>query len=128
MGLDGEWKPPQDWPESTPPLPGWVRGPDGRWTDAPVVDDITVVDSEDDITVVDDDIEVIDDGRAAQDDVPPTKPKSPGLGLTYSTEPVAVPMANDADGRMPRRALIAAVSAAVIAVMLGTGIVLLILL
>lgn len=35
MALDGGWNPPELWPESTPPLPGWVRGVDGRWS-APV--------------------------------------------------------------------------------------------
>ena len=37
MALDGGWNPPEMWPESTPPLPGWVRRADGRWSapDAP---------------------------------------------------------------------------------------------
>lgn len=42
MALDGGWNPPELWPESTPPLPGWVRGVNGRWSaptePAPVVD------------------------------------------------------------------------------------------
>lgn len=31
MDLDGQWNPPEQWPESTPPLPGWVRASDGSW-------------------------------------------------------------------------------------------------
>jgi hypothetical protein len=31
MDLDGSWKPPQDWPEATPPLPGWTRDSQGTW-------------------------------------------------------------------------------------------------
>lgn len=33
MTPDGRWNPPELWPESTPPLPGWERGADGRWFD-----------------------------------------------------------------------------------------------
>lgn len=33
MDLDGQWNPPEEWPEANPPLPGWVRGSDGRWFD-----------------------------------------------------------------------------------------------
>jgi len=32
MDLDGSWKSPEHWPESSPPLPGWTRGPDGLWS------------------------------------------------------------------------------------------------
>lgn len=31
MDLDGDWNPPEEWPESTPPLPGWTQTGDGRW-------------------------------------------------------------------------------------------------
>ncbi len=31
MDLDGSWKPPEVWPESSPPLPGWVRTGNGQW-------------------------------------------------------------------------------------------------
>ena len=31
MDLDGEWNPPELWPESSPPLPGWNRSDDGTW-------------------------------------------------------------------------------------------------
>ena len=31
MDLDGVWRPPEQWPEDTPPLDGWERGVDGRW-------------------------------------------------------------------------------------------------
>lgn len=32
MDLDGMWRSPEEWPEDYPPLPGWVRTPDGQWT------------------------------------------------------------------------------------------------
>ena len=31
MDLDGQWNPPESWPESSPPLPGWRRASDGSW-------------------------------------------------------------------------------------------------
>ena len=44
MDPAGGWKPPEQWPESTPPIPGWVRSSNGLWsephavTPAPVAD------------------------------------------------------------------------------------------
>lgn len=32
MDLEGSWNPPEDWPETSPPLPGWVRGESGSWS------------------------------------------------------------------------------------------------
>lgn len=32
MDQEGRWNPPEEWPDSNPPLPGWVQGSDGRWT------------------------------------------------------------------------------------------------
>ncbi len=31
MDLEGVWRAPEEWPEDTPPLQGWIRGDDGRW-------------------------------------------------------------------------------------------------
>ncbi len=31
MDQSGVWNPPEMWPESSPPLAGWVRKRDGRW-------------------------------------------------------------------------------------------------
>ena len=31
MDLDGVWRPPQEWPEDTPPVDGWRRHEDGSW-------------------------------------------------------------------------------------------------
>jgi len=31
MDLEGTWNPPEEWPETSPPLPGWVRGDGGSW-------------------------------------------------------------------------------------------------
>ena len=39
MDRDGGWNPPELWPESTPPLPGWVRNDKARWEAPPEVDD-----------------------------------------------------------------------------------------
>ena len=41
MDLDGLWRSPEDWPEDTPPLDGWIRQADGTWRapDIVVVDD-----------------------------------------------------------------------------------------
>lgn len=39
MDLDGQWNPPEEWPEATPPLPGWVRDADGFWTEPPELDE-----------------------------------------------------------------------------------------
>jgi hypothetical protein len=33
MDLEGQWNPPEEWPESSPPLPGWTRCVDGLWTE-----------------------------------------------------------------------------------------------
>ena len=34
MDLEGQWNPPEEWPESSPPLPGWTRDADGLWTES----------------------------------------------------------------------------------------------
>jgi hypothetical protein len=33
MDLEGQWNPPEEWPESSPPLPGWTRSAEGLWTE-----------------------------------------------------------------------------------------------
>ncbi len=35
MDSDGVWRPPEEWPEDTPPVEGWERHPDGRWKGPP---------------------------------------------------------------------------------------------
>ena len=42
MDLDGQWNPPELWPEASPPLPGWIRAADGNWH-APATDDDSAV-------------------------------------------------------------------------------------
>jgi len=32
MDSDGTWRPPHEWPEDTPPLPGWTRDEGGVWS------------------------------------------------------------------------------------------------
>ena len=129
---EGEWKPPEQWPESTPPLPGWTRNADGLWSneamnelDTPAEEDLAI-----DSPSISDDAPVtetprIDDAPVAE--TPPKSEASAGLGLTYSTDAVTG-IVESSTGPLPERAIRAAVAAAVIAAMLGTGIVLLILL
>jgi len=31
MDVEGVWNPPELWPESSPPLPGWTRDERGHW-------------------------------------------------------------------------------------------------
>lgn len=33
MDSDGTWRPPHEWPEDTPPLPGWTRDEAGVWSE-----------------------------------------------------------------------------------------------
>lgn len=40
MDLEGQWKPPEEWPEATPPLPGWTRGNDGKWFQPPFAENL----------------------------------------------------------------------------------------
>lgn len=48
MDLDGQWKPPEEWPESSPPLPGWIRDADGRWCE-PAPSDSEMVDTDESV-------------------------------------------------------------------------------
>lgn len=32
MDLDGVWRAPEEWPEDYPPIDGWIRGRNGRWS------------------------------------------------------------------------------------------------
>lgn len=133
MDLDGAWKPPQEWPESTPPLPGWRRNADGLWTN----EEIQEIRTEDSAPTVDIDLtqteaqpEQIEGSSIDEiEAVLQTEDVEHALGLSYATDAVATPsevLAQDA--LVNRSALIAAITAAVVASMLGAGIVLLILL
>lgn len=139
MDLDGEWKPPQEWPESTPPLPGWTRNADGLWTNqeieevqaAATTEDAARADVNIDLTALEADlIDPFEADRAnALAAVEAVSKPTVGLGLSYSTDAVATP--HDLSNAAPnhsRSAVLAAVGAATIACMLGAGIVLLILL
>lgn len=52
MDLDGVWRAPQQWPEDTPPLDGWIRSSDGQWH-APTPVSETEDDERDPVTIAD---------------------------------------------------------------------------
>ena len=134
MDLDGQWKPPQEWPESTPPLPGWIRNADGMWSNE-ALQNLPNTETEIREPTVEMNLEVVDltepttapavatPSPAATPSVTPDAPR-----LSYSHDAIASDHIVQDHPALPRRALTAAVTAAIIAVMLGAGIVLLILL
>ena len=132
MDLDGQWNPPESWPESSPPLPGWVRDNSGMWS-APTTGDLedTVVPT----------TRPVPEGSAAAEDSP-TIPALPTIqepvaaasmpSMKRTVEPSlrfaetqAAPQPDEEAARMMRRATNAAIIAAVTASMLAAGIVVL---
>lgn len=131
MDRDGGWNPPELWPETTPPLPGWVRNEKGRW-EAPVeiVDDSDTVPMID-LTVPANEPNVVYTPRHAAfgpvnpddpEEVADTEEQAPtaGLNLQYASPAATVQpahaVAEEPTGR--RTWLIAAVIAVVIALLL----------
>jgi len=88
MDLDGSWKPPESWPESSPPLPGWTRAVDGSWQ-APNENLSDVL--------VDVELEAAEAAHAAaeldetEEQAPPTRP-IPETASTPATPPTAAPV------------------------------------
>ena len=147
MDLDGSWKPPQDWPEATPPLPGWTRDASGAW--GPTVIGVEVdAENAPAATEVSDD-RIIDQARPIPDlanithsrEVPslstladPTLEATAGktpvtasqrpTSLTYSEAKFEAPPEVD-EQRAIRRALLAALVAAVTCSMLAAGLIVL---
>ena len=152
MDVDGQWQPPEKWPESSPPLPGWLRTSDGTWS-APIqspapADDPSLTASQDPPVAEPPRVTTarpaptapvpqvpptpVEPDRAVSiqkvPDAKPTEPVAePRIGLSYATQVEQFDV-ETADYDRNRRAFVAAVTAAVIAGMVGAGIVLLILL
>lgn len=150
MDLEGQWNPPEEWPEATPPLPGWTRSNDGLWsqpsfvrdlhddsnhstavapkqstTKRPVLDigssSIPSLDSLKDNA----EVQTVPERRIADDRrAGPTKAESV---LTFGDAIAHVPLADDRH-RVRRQAVMSATLAAVTASMLAAGLVLLLLL
>jgi len=136
MDLDGTWNPPEEWPDSNPPLPGWVQGNDGRWgppeepapkrhftrpvadVSNPVVSGTTEAATEPTPEVAH---EPAVEAASATPVTPPTQPV-PSLGFS---DAVAQPRTIETDRIERRRALVAAALAALLAVVLAGGLVVL---
>ena len=123
MDLEGGWNPPEEWPEATPPLPGWVRGDDNRWR--PPTDDEGAVREPSPSEVEAERRFTLTEGHTRK---PLAQQPAPRRTLRYSeavhrgeSEPVA-------DAAKARRALSAAALAAITASMIAGGMVLLLLL
>lgn len=167
MDLDGQWNPPEEWPESNPPLPGWTRGPDGLWSDPrlgldtdddlaaeldtdappntprrpqperPVIPSLESLQGEDVAPVVPEtpaderettaEAEPLVERRVSNEDRrgAPT-PRESALSFAEATANLSTTL--EADTRLRRQGLTAALLAAVTASMLGAGLVLLLLL
>ncbi|MFT7476560.1 MAG: hypothetical protein ACI81L_003515 [Verrucomicrobiales bacterium] len=145
MDLDGSWKPPQDWPEASPPLPGWTRDTQGTWgptaigveleaqvaagvttiADDPIVDPVRPIPDLSNITYSMEApnsrtlVEPIIDARLA---ATPLRPAS----LTFSEAEFEAPPKLHKQ-RTIQRALMAAVVAAVTSSMLAAGLIVLLL-
>jgi len=144
MDLDGDWKPPEQWPESSPPLPGWIRKSDGLWM-APTAPEVNPTSSTRPPIVEAPRVSGTANSptppsfeatkRPARDAKPAAKPNpgeaiDGGLGLRYASEDHVAGgnYYNQLEDQRRRRAVTAALTAALVATMLGAGIVLLILL
>ncbi len=124
MDPEGNWNPPEIWPESTPPLPDWVRDAEGRWhapDDAPPAA-LTVVPE----PPVEAEPEVADAAAAVAPE--PTVPASPqrthrtASSLSYAAYSKLEPIEEPPSGVTLKRALFAALGAAITAAMFGAGV------
>ena len=128
MDLDGQWNPPESWPESSPPLPGWVRDSSGMWS-APTTGDLedTVVPTTRPVpegSPVDQAPSIPNLPNIHEPEQAPSKPakKTVEPSLRFA-ETQASPQPDEEAARMMRRATNAAIIAAVTASMLAAGIV-----
>ncbi len=111
MDLEGDWNPPETWPDDSPPLPGWRRNGEGRW-EPPASADGSLREGTDD-----DAAEVV--GLAAPD----PEPARPRVNLTYADRSAApsTPAVSSYRGPSIWSAIQAAVIAAVVAAMIAVG-------
>lgn len=131
MDLDGSWQPPESWPESSPPLPGWLRAPDGSWHGPDQTGDDLELDALDEPVVSLQRPIPETDAESATPEldlpvvIPPTAPRKPvAPTLQFSgMEAVLHPTIDDRTGR--NRAIRAGIIAAVLATMFGIGLALL---
>lgn len=138
MDLDGSWKPPESWPESSPPLPGWVRLSDGTWYDPAqqasstesVVGQDTVAEADvSDLSTTPASRPVPDTAAGATSEpqvsvTPPSPPstqtEAPARTLQFS-ETQAVVQPTVEDDQILERAIRAAIIAGVLAAAIGIG-------
>lgn len=133
MDPEGNWNPPELWPESTPPLPGWVRDAEGYWhaSDDPPPAALSVVpalDVEASAPADDASTTKAEPSPAATAPAPASvRPPRTAASLSYAAytklEPAEVPSPL---GVPLKRALFAALGAAITAVMIGAGLTVLI--
>ncbi len=127
MDLDGKWRPPEEWPENTPPLPGWVIGEDGTWS-APDLPEPTVPSTDPpapEIVVVTPEATPIPVARPRTPTTPtPPDDEADTYALTFAAPSATLPdpevRARQRTGRM---ALWAAVLSAITAAMIAAGLV-----
>jgi hypothetical protein len=129
MDPEGNWNPPELWPESTPPLPGWVRDADGRWhaSDDPPPVALTVVPQLDaEPSAPADDTSETEAKPTVSATAPPAAPVRPprtAASLSYAAYTKLEPTEGATSaGVTLKRALFAALGAAITAAMIGTGV------
>lgn len=131
MDLNGQWNPPESWPESSPPLPGWTRDASGKWSEPASTDALADHGGP----------ELVTPATRPVPESAPTIPPLPNIAQAVApefewaelpTEPMlgfadaqAEPRPDDAADRSRKRATNAAILAAVTAVMIAAGVVVL---
>jgi len=134
MDLDGQWNPPESWPESSPPLSGWTRDSAGVWR-APTtaqLDDTLEGAAVPTARPVPEGSTASEDARAipplptiSEPEASPLLPSAKAESSLRFAAAQAAPRPDEAAEQMMRRAMNAAIIAAVTATMLAAGIVVL---
>ena len=114
MDLDGDWNPPETWPERTPPLPGWRLSELGHW-EPPAAADGSLRE-----------LTEADTARLESSTVNGDGSERARVSLTYADRSAAsrTPVIQYR-GPSIRSAVLAALAAAVIATMIATGLIVL---
>ncbi len=124
MDIDGRWRPPEEWPENTPPLPGWSLDDTGCWSppDEPEADPAQ---ADDDPEAPDPNPQrgwhrIAPPGSVTEDDDRPAFE----LGFAAPAAQVAIPDVETRRAiRTGKHATVAAVLAAVTATMIAAGLI-----